>query len=183
VTDTEGFWGSHRHKVDGKGRVSIPSDFRAVLEAEDPKWTKGEPARVLIHFGRAGRQRHLRCFTMRVKQEVLAGIDALPRGSPRRRKLERDFTARSVMSKVDETGRLVLSQALRDQIEVSDTALFVAMGDSFEIWNPDIYDEEDAKYDEVDERLPDDFDLLELLPRGETAEADEDPLDAMLRGG
>ena len=87
------------------------------------------------------------------------------------------------MSRVDETGRLVLSQALRDQVGVTDTALFVAMGDSFEIWNPEIYDEEDAKFDEIDDRLPEDLHLLELLPRGGPGEGEEDPLDSMLRGG
>ncbi|HKK83893.1 MAG TPA: cell division/cell wall cluster transcriptional repressor MraZ, partial [Roseovarius sp.] len=33
------FRGESHHKVDTKGRVSIPASFRRVLESSDPNWT------------------------------------------------------------------------------------------------------------------------------------------------
>ena len=37
------FRGESHHKVDAKGRVSIPASFRRVLEAGDPNWQSDAP--------------------------------------------------------------------------------------------------------------------------------------------
>ena len=42
------FTGEHTQKVDGKGRMSIPADFRRVLEAGDPEWTTGLSPRMYL---------------------------------------------------------------------------------------------------------------------------------------
>ena len=57
------FRGQGRHKVDGKGRVSVPAAFRRVLEAGDPDWTDGLQPNLVVHYGTA-RKNFLEVYTM-----------------------------------------------------------------------------------------------------------------------
>lgn len=159
------FRGESVHKVDGKGRVSIPAGFRRVLEDTDPAWTPDTNPRLVVVYGDK-RRNYLECFTMAAMAEVDEKISALPRGSKGRRQLEILFTAQAYETAVDETGRLVLSAKLREKIGVTDSAYFMATGDTFQILSPDTYE---AKMDEQGEwldDLDDDVDPLTLLDGG-----------------
>ncbi|MCV3272681.1 division/cell wall cluster transcriptional repressor MraZ [Roseobacter sinensis] len=157
------FRGESRHKVDTKGRVSIPASFRRVIEAADPNWTSGSPPELVIVYG-DHRRSYLECYTMEAIDEVDAKIDALPRGSMERKMLQRLFHGQSFPTSIDETGRLVLPAKLRSKIELEGEAFFIAAGDTFQIWKPETYEAEEAARTEawLDE-LPDDFDPLEFL--------------------
>ena len=48
---TRRFRGESIHKVDGKGRGSIPAAFRRVLEEFDPEWTLGLNPNLIIVYG------------------------------------------------------------------------------------------------------------------------------------
>jgi MraZ protein len=152
--------------VDSKGRVSIPASFRRVLEAGDPNWTEGLNPELVIVYG-DHRRKYLECYTMEAIAEVDAKIDAKPRGTIERRILERLFQGQSLPTNVDETGRLVLPAKLRQKIGLEDEAFFIAAGDTFQIWKPETYEEEElAKTEAWLEQLPDDFDPLALLDGG-----------------
>ena len=73
------FRGESHHKVDTKGRVSIPASFRRVLESSDPNWQPGDNPELVIVYG-DHRRKFLECYTMQAIDEVDAKIDALPRG-------------------------------------------------------------------------------------------------------
>ena len=133
------FRGESRNKVDNKGRVSIPADYRRVLELNDPDWRDGQNARVVIVYG-LDHQKYLECYTVAAMRGVEERILAMPRGTPKRRFLELNFITSSTLTSVDETGRLVLTQKLRDKIGVTDTAYFASGLDTFQIWNPDAFD-------------------------------------------
>ena len=45
------FTGTYTLKVDAKGRMSIPADFRRVLEGGDPDWTAGLFPRMYLLYG------------------------------------------------------------------------------------------------------------------------------------
>ena len=84
--------------------------------------------------------------------------------------LQRLFHGQSFPTAVDETGRLVLPAKLRQKINLEKEAFFIAAGDTFQIWNPETYDaEEAAKTEAWLDELPDDFDPLAFLdgPGGE----------------
>ncbi|MFV0361133.1 division/cell wall cluster transcriptional repressor MraZ [Tropicimonas sp.] len=153
--------------MDTKGRVSIPALFRRVLEANDEEDADPKCPSLVIHYGPAERQHFIECYTMAAAAEVDARIAALPRGSKERRFLESYFHGKSQQTTVDETGRLVLSKALRDLLGLTDEAKFVGSGDTFKIWNPGTYEAEVVANDE---------EMLDDLPEG------ADPL-TMLEGG
>lgn len=163
------FRGESQHKVDTKGRVSIPASFRRVIEAADPNWTDGLSPELVIVYG-DHRRNYLECYTIEAIEEVDAKIDALPRGSVQRKMLQRMFHGQSFPTSIDETGRLVLPAKLRSKIELDKEAFFIAAGDTFQIWKPETYESEElAKTEEWLDELPDDFDPLEFL---DTAKAE-----------
>ena len=164
------FRGESHHKVDAKGRVSIPASFRRVLEASDPNWREGDNPELVIVYG-DHRRNFLECYTIEAIDEVDQKIARLPRGSKERKLLQRLFQGQSLPTSVDETGRLVLSQKLRDKIGIEKEAFFIAAGDTFQIWNPETYEAEElAATEEFLDDLPDDFDPLSYLDAaGDTA--------------
>jgi len=157
------FRGEGLHKVDAKGRVSIPASFRRVLEASDPEWKAGEAPQIVIVYGPA-RQRYLECYTMEAIDEVDAKIKRMPRGSQARRMLERMFSGQAHPTSVDESGRLVLPAKLREKIGLTGEAYFIATGDTFQIWDNTTFEtEEQSKADEWLDEQGEDFDPLTLL--------------------
>ena len=70
--------------------------------------------------------------------------------------MERLYSAQSIETEVDNTGRIVLPAKLREKLGLDGMARFVASGDTFEIWHPDTYD---AMVEaEIDEELDPDID-------------------------
>ncbi len=160
------FRGESQHKVDGKGRVSIPASFRRVLEASDPNWQSGDAPELVIVYGDA-RRNYLECYTMEAIEEVDAKIAALPRGSLARKALERMFNGQSLPTTVDETGRLVLPAKLRNKIGLKGEAFFIAAGDTFQIWKPETFDDvQEMEAAKLMDELPEGMDPLALLDGG-----------------
>jgi len=170
---TRRFRGESHHKVDAKGRVSIPALFRRVLEAGDPEWKEGLNPNLVIVYG-DHRRKFLECYTMEAIAEVDQQIEDLPRGSMERRMLQRMFHGQSFPTTVDETGRLVLPAKLRAKIALENEAFFIAAGDTFQIWKPETYEEEElAKTDAWLDELPDDFDPLIFLDKAAKGKKEE----------
>ena len=159
------FRGESLHKVDGKGRVSIPALFRRVIEASDPNWKEGLNPELIIVYG-DHRRHYLECYTVEAMEEVDAKIAALPRGSNERRMVQRLFHGQSYPTSVDETGRLVVPAKLRKKIDLEGEAFFIAAGDTFQIWKPETYEAEElARTETWLDGFPEDFDPLILLDR------------------
>jgi len=154
--------------VDAKGRVSIPAHFRRVLEEGDPHWSDGKAPEFIVVYG-DHRRNYLECFTIDAANEVDARISRMPRGSVKRRAMERLFNGQSLPATVDETGRIVLPAKLRAKIGLDGEAYFMAMGDTFQIWKPETFEANDGAVEAVLDGLPDGADIWTLL---EDAEGD-----------
>jgi len=122
------FSGSSTHKVDAKGRVSLPADFRKVLEGVGSSHVvvlpqmKHQNAHVVL--SRTGYEKVVEQFeAMELSDD---DFDALAM------KIVTD--ARQIP--VDDAGRLVLSKDLREQIGVSSELRFVGRGSTFQLWEP-----------------------------------------------
>ncbi|MDK3017994.1 division/cell wall cluster transcriptional repressor MraZ [Pseudodonghicola flavimaris] len=142
------FRGEYTFKVDSKGRVSIPALFRRVLEAGDPDYTEGLRPQLVLVYGDAD-QDYLEAYTIDEIDKLEAKIDRLP-SSKLKRKLTRNITTRSHHTEVDPDGRLVLPARYRDKIGLDKEALFVGTSGTFQIWNPDTYEDYLAEEDEED---------------------------------
>lgn len=159
------FRGSETFKVDAKGRVSIPANFRRVIEACDPAWTPGNRPNIVIVYG-GPQQNWLEVFTIEAVEEMDEQINDMQRGSPERRALEDLMYGQSQEAQIDEDGRLVLPQKLREKIGLEGEAFFVSAGDYFKIWNPAAYaSAEGERQRRYYQQQPDDYDPRVHLPK------------------
>lgn len=134
------FRGESTHKVDGKGRVSIPAPFRRVLEEGDPDWKDGLQPQLVIVYGRhSNTKKCLLGFSVEGIAKLEEQIDDLPFGEERER-IERQLLTKSTYAAVDHTGRIVLTQKLREMLGIEDEAVFAGVGERFEIWEPAAYE-------------------------------------------
>ena len=156
------FRGEGVQKVDTKGRVSIPANYRIVLRDSDPEWSEGKLPEFIIVYGDERRD-FLECFTIDAANEMDERIARLPRGSTKRRALERLFNGQSLLATVDDTGRIVLPAKLRKKIGIETEAYFIAMGDTFQIWKPDGFDQAESDVDALLDSLPKGADIWTLL--------------------
>ena len=93
-------------------------------------------------------------------------IDRLPRGSLERKTLERFFHGQSIPTSIDETGRLVLSSRLRERFCIEKEAYFIAAGDTFQIWNPQVFEADQKETNQWLREQPVDFDPISFLDIG-----------------
>lgn len=157
------FRGAFNQKVDAKGRMSIPADFRRVLEQGDPRYPENPLPRLVVLHGPHLKQ-SLHVYTISAMAEIERDIQKLPRGSLKRKQAARMILGHSWETEVDKEGRIVLPQRLRQKIGLDGEAQFLALGDYFEIWNAATYDEVDgAETAAFLDTMPDDFDPLSLL--------------------
>lgn len=122
------FLSTFTNRLDGKGRVSIPAAFRAVL----------------VRDGFEG----LYCCPTLDRQAVDAGGNRLRdtiRGmladyepfSDDHDHLSTTLIGESEILKIDPDGRVVLTDTLRAHAGVSDRVTFVGQGYKFQIWEPE----------------------------------------------
>jgi MraZ protein len=134
---TRSFRGESFHKVDAKGRVSIPASFRRVLEQGDPDWQEKLPPNLVLVYGDPG-TRYLECYTMEAMAELESLIEEIEATEARDAAL-RIYITQSMTMEVDPTGRIVLPQMLRDRIGVEEEVVFAGRLRTFRIWTPADY--------------------------------------------
>ncbi|MDG1375873.1 MAG: cell division/cell wall cluster transcriptional repressor MraZ [Yoonia sp.] len=161
------FTGEHTQKVDGKGRMSIPADFRRVLEAQDPEWTEGLNPRMYLLYGEH-LKKELHVYTVAEFGKLVDQINAMPKGSPAKKKLSHLYIGQSMKMEIDKDGRTVMPIRQREKLGLKDGELyFRGVGDHFEIWKAETFNETVAEDMTawLDE-MPEDFDPLSLLGEG-----------------
>ena len=132
------FRGEAENKVDSKGRVSIPASFRRILEDGDPDWTTGINPNFVIVYGRRSRK-CLEGYSIKSIEIVDNLVSNLPRYSKEREIIERLINSQSIYVQLDENGRIIIPLKLRELVNIENTAVFVGMGEKFQIWNPKNY--------------------------------------------
>ena len=135
------FRGESLHKVDSKGRVSVPAPFRRVLEDGDPEFKTGSNPNFVIVYGGV-KTPCLEAYTIKSISIVDQLISKLPRFSREREILERFINTQSLYIQLDENGRIVLPPKLKAFIGLEGEAIFAGMGEKFQIWEPKTYESE-----------------------------------------
>lgn len=164
------FSGTITQRVDGKGRVSIPADFRRVLEAGDPDYTpEAKRVRMRVVYGNPGRK-CLEIYPIAAFDKLLARIARLPEGSDDREILELFYVSGSEVVEVDGDGRTILAQRLRDHAGLprdGGEAVFAGALDLFRVWTPEEFEaERERKINAVRARMQGGDNILKLLPKG-----------------
>ena len=121
------FLSTYENKLDKKGRVSVPSSFRAYLNSMGYNGFISYPS-----FNHPALEA---CSQDRI-EKLSNTIDTL---NPFEEK--RDFFATSILSEsenlqFDTEGRVSISQKLLSHAKIKDNMLFVGLGKTFQIWEP-----------------------------------------------
>jgi MraZ protein len=122
------FTGSSTHKVDAKGRVSLPADFRKVLE--------GLGSNHIVILPRMYQPEAHVGLSQAGYEKVIEQFESMDLSHADTEALSLRIVADARQIPVDDAGRIVLSKDLRDQIGIDGEACFVGGGSSFQIWEP-----------------------------------------------
>ena len=124
------FLSSYENKIDKKGRVSVPASFRAHINSIGYNGFISYPS-----FNHAALEA---CSQDRI-EKLSNTIDSL---NPFEEK--RDFFATSILSEsenlqFDTEGRISLTEKLLNHAKIKNNILFVGLGKTFQIWEPNIF--------------------------------------------
>jgi MraZ protein len=121
------FLSTHTNKVDAKGRVSIPAGFRATLADQSFQGV------VLIPSNKFAA---LEGFGMNMMQEISQRLDRFDLFSDTQDDLAAAIFASATPLSFDDTGRIGLPKELLAHANITDNAVFVGLGNKFQIWEP-----------------------------------------------
>ena len=125
------FLSSYENKIDKKGRVSVPANFRSYLNSMGYNSFITYPS-----FNHVALEA---CSQDRI-EKLSKTIDSL---NPFEEK--RDFFATSILSEsenlqFDTEGRISLSEKLLNHAKIKNSVLFVGLGKTFQIWEPNNFE-------------------------------------------
>lgn len=126
------FLSTYTNKIDAKGRVSVPSSFRGVLEESGFKGLICYPSPILNSIEG--------CGFNRIKK-LSDTIDALGPFSAERSAFSTSLLADSHQLSFDTEGRVILPNSLIKFASITEKVSFVGMGETFQMWDPDKYSE------------------------------------------
>lgn len=115
------FIGEHRHNIDDKGRVQVPSKWRSEL-AGGAVVTKGFDGSLTLY----SRSRW---------EETAAKLSALPQSQPEARAFVRQTLAGAVDLELDKLGRVLLPTYLREYAGATKQLVLAGLHDHIEIWD------------------------------------------------
>ncbi len=139
------FLSTYQNKIDKKGRVSVPAPFRAAL---DRIAGGDEEFSGIIAYGSFINKCVEACGIDRIRK-LSSRIELLDMFSE-----ERDAFATTIMGgshqlSFDGEGRVMLPESLITVAQLSDMAMFVGKGETFEIWEPRAFEEYAARAREL----------------------------------
>ena len=132
------FQGSALNAVDAKGRVSVPAFLRSVIERRGDARTivlaKHDSFACLSAYDPAyAALRHEKLERLLEKQETDPAA-------------ELDYARRTMMAfgateevPYDSSGRVIVPPMMRRKGQLEDLALFIGVGETFQIWNPKLF--------------------------------------------
>ena len=125
------FLSTHINKVDKKGRVSVPAQFRAELAAESFQG---------VVLFRSNVHPALEGFAWSHMAEIGKRLDNFDMFSEDQDDLATTLFGEAVQVPFDGEGRIVLPVELMEFAGIVDRASFVGLGGKFQIWDPAIFE-------------------------------------------
>jgi len=133
--DTFMFMGEYNHTIDTKGRIIMPSKFRAELGEE-----------FVVTLGLDG------CLFVYPLDEWTSFVNELKKlpGNKEARQLQRYFMAGAASCEIDKQGRILLPAKLREHAGLEKDVVFVGVLSKIELWSKERWDENNC-YDDMDD--------------------------------
>lgn len=125
-------YGGYDHSIDKKGRLAIPSKLRDEL---------GDS--FMVCRGIYGK----RCICVYPKEQWEALVEKIGQLPASRSSVVKRFLYDGAFSvEFDTQGRILLPSSLREYAELENEAHIIGVDTNLEIWNKDIWNEENSKY-------------------------------------
>ncbi len=145
------FRGFYTISLDSKGRLSVPAKVRELFNKEEDK-------QFILTLDV---EMNLLLYTLDEWEKAEAKLIKLPSINKKARTLKRRFLSHSTEVELDSTGRLLIPSSLRSKAGINKKVVFIGMGNKFEIWGEERWDE--ITEQDTQDLLSDDFDLGEEL--------------------
>ena len=129
------FLNQYQHTFDDKGRLTIPSKFRELPE---------EGAFVV-----QGLDRNLMVLPPTAFEIIYTRLMAMSMTDPSARLLRHIILGNALRVAPDSAGRILISTNLRDYANLQNEVVFVGQGDYFEIWSPDLWQEQQVQINDA----------------------------------
>lgn len=124
------------NRIDKKGRVSIPANFRSSLSS-------GGTGGVILF--RSPVHECLEGFDPKFMEDISSRLDHFDMFSETQDDLATAIFGEAVPLSVDDTGRITLNAQLMEHANLNETAAFVGLGQKFQIWSPEKLEERQKK--------------------------------------
>jgi len=136
------FLSNFTNKIDKKGRVSVPAQFRLAVANQN---SLGDFSGVILYESFVNKSIE-GCDINRIHQ-LSESIDDLDPFSEARDAFATSILGGSVQLSFDSDGRIILPENLIEFAALKEKAVFVGKGKTFEIWQPETFKDymEDAK--------------------------------------
>jgi MraZ protein len=130
------FIGTHQNKLDAKGRVSIPAQFRSVLKKMSHA---GEDSAIATMYLRPSHQHA--CIEGWTEQGFEALSTPVAEGynlfSPEHEDFVMALFGDACLAETDKEGRIMLPANLVAHAGLSDNVMFIGARNTFQIWEPE----------------------------------------------
>ena len=124
------------NKVDAKGRVSLPSDYRAIVK---------ELSSEIVCYRSLSAPCIEGCLEETLDKLATDIENATDFFSETQDNLTNLVFGDARRFTFDSTGRINLSEKLLKHAQITDSAVFVGKGRKFQIWNPENWEKEEAR--------------------------------------
>ena len=142
------FVSTYTNRLDAKGRVSIPAPFRAVLARDGFEGLYCCPTLDRQAVDAGGN---------RLREQIRSSLLLFEAFSEDHEYLSTTLIGESELLKIDQDGRVILSEAIKAHAGISGEVTFVGQGYKFQIWEPDRFaayrDEAKARVRDLRKRL------------------------------
>jgi len=119
------FRGSSTHKMDQKGRLSIPARFKKEIGLKDDK----------VLFITA-MDHCIKAYSKSKWIEIETELNAQKKRNKNMRRFFRLFVGKAAECKIDKHGRIIIPQNLREYAAIEKEVELIGVLDHFEIWSP-----------------------------------------------
>ena len=124
------------NKVDAKGRVSLPADYRAIVK---------ETGSEIVCYRSLSSPCIEGCLEDLLDKLATQMEDSLDFFSATQDDLTNLVFGDAKRYSFDSTGRVMLSEKLLKHAQITDSAVFVGKGRKFQIWNPENWEKEEKR--------------------------------------